>query len=57
MVVTLTGMAWIQAWSWHGGALKARGGAGTLTVAYPVGAVLTLLAVFHVVLRPGIPFY
>jgi putative intracellular protease/amidase len=57
MVVTLTGMAWIQAWSWRGGAIPPRGGAGALTVAYPLGAVLMRLAIFHVVLRPGIRFY
>jgi hypothetical protein len=56
IVVTLTGMACIQAWSWQGRAPKARGGAGTLTIAYPLGAVLVLLAIFHVVLRPGVRF-
>lgn len=58
IVVTVVGMAWMQAWSWHGGGdVQVRGGASSLPVAYPLGAVLALLLVFHVVLRPGVRFY
>lgn len=57
-VVTVVGMAWMQAWSWHGGGdVQVRGGASSLPVAYPLGAVLALLLGFHVVLRPGVRFY
>lgn len=57
LVVTVVGIAWMQAWSWRGGDVQVRGGASSLTVAHPLGAVLALLLFFQVVLRPGVRFY
>jgi hypothetical protein len=37
--------------------VKASGGAAAASLAYPLGAVLSLLFVFQVLLRPGIPFF
>jgi hypothetical protein len=56
IVVTVVGMAGIQAWSWRGADVRTFGGAASLTVAYPLAAVLVLLLIFHTVLRPGIRF-
>ena len=56
VVVTVVGMACVQAWSWHAGDVEPRGGAASLTVAYPLAAVLVLLLIFQTVLRPGVRF-
>jgi len=57
LVVTVIGIAWIQAGAWHVSGAKAGGGSGTGSVACPLGAVLVLLFVFQVLLRPGVPFF
>jgi hypothetical protein len=56
-VVTAMGMACIQASAWHVTGVKASGDSTASSVAYPLGAVLVLLFVFQVVLRPGVPFF
>jgi hypothetical protein len=58
VVVTIVGIAWLQAGAWGVRAVKTGdSGFGAPSIAYPLGAVLTLLAVFQLVLRPGIHFY
>lgn len=56
-VVGIVGAAWMQAWSRRAGAVTGRGGSAALPVATPLAAAVLLLAVFHLVLRPGVRFY
>lgn len=56
-VVTVIGVAWMQAGAWRVRGVRAEGRPGAGSLAYPLGAVLVLLLVFQVLLRPGIPFY
>jgi hypothetical protein len=57
-VVTIVGIAWLQAGAWRVSEVKAGGGSlATRSIAYPLGAVLILLLVFQLLLRPGIHFY
>jgi hypothetical protein len=57
VVVTITGIVWIQAGAWLVSDVRVRGAPGTMSVARPLIAVLTLLLVFQLLLRPGIHFY
>jgi len=57
VVVTLVGMVWIQAGAWRFDRVSPQGEAGTGAIACLVTAVLVLLLVFQLLLRPGIPFY
>jgi hypothetical protein len=57
LVVTIVGIAWLQAGAWRVSEVKACGGLGARSIAYPVGAVLLLLLVFQLLLRPGVHFY
>jgi hypothetical protein len=57
VVVTLTGIAWIQAGAWRPSAVQAAGSEDAPSIAYPLGAVLILLLVFQLLLRPGVRFY
>jgi hypothetical protein len=57
VVVTIIGVAWIQAGAWAVEGVKARGGLGSKSAAYAFGALLILLLLFQFVLRPGIRFY
>jgi hypothetical protein len=57
VVVTLVGIAWMQAGAWRVTGVKAGGSSGVSSVAFPLGAVLILLVVFQAVLRPGVPFF
>ncbi len=56
VVVTIIGLAWIQAgaWSMNG---KGPGAAAAGSMAWILGAVVGLLLIFQLVLRPGIHFY
>jgi hypothetical protein len=63
-VVTIVGIAWIQAGAWRvssggsgEGGVNAQDPPGTVSIAHPLIAVLILLLVFQLVLRPGIHFY
>ncbi len=56
-VVTVTGVAWLQAGAWRVSGLKPSGGTGCGSIAYPLAALLILLSVFQLILRPGIRFY
>jgi hypothetical protein len=57
IAVTILGVAWIQAAAWRETGAKP----GRVSAARPIfsllGALLILLLVFQLILRPGIPFY
>jgi hypothetical protein len=57
VVVTVIGIAWIQAGAWAVNNVTASGTLGSRSIAYAAGALLILLFVFQLVLRPGVPFY
>ncbi|BCS32873.1 hypothetical protein TBR22_A20970 [Luteitalea sp. TBR-22] len=57
VIVTLVGIAWVQAWSWPAARVTPLGGASGLQVAGPAVAVMLTLLFFQVVLRPGVPFF
>jgi hypothetical protein len=57
VVVTLIGIAWMQAGAWSIRDAKAAGSWGKESIAYPLAGVVILLLVFQLVLRPGIRFY
>lgn len=57
LVVTVTGLAWMQAGAWRARINATRGGSAAGSIARPLGAVLCLLLIFQVVLRPGVRFY
>jgi hypothetical protein len=57
VVVTVIGIAWVQAGAWRVTGVEARGGRGAVSIAYPFAAVLILLLVFQLLLRRGIHFY
>ncbi len=57
VVVTIIGVAWIQAGAWAVAGVKAQGTLGSKSAAYACGALLILLLIFQFVLRPGIRFY
>jgi hypothetical protein len=57
VVVTVIGVAWIQAGAWRVSRANPVASLGAVSIAYPLCAVLILLLVFQLVLRPGIHFY
>jgi hypothetical protein len=57
LVVTVIGVAWLQAGAWKVGAVRTVGRPGVRSVMYPLGALVILFLVFHFVLRPGVRFY
>jgi hypothetical protein len=57
VVVTVIGITWIQAGAWAVSHVKAHGSLSSRSIAYAFGALLILLLVFQLVLRPGIRFY
>jgi hypothetical protein len=57
VVVTVIGIAWLQASAWSISAVTTRRGSGADSIAYPLGALLVLLLVFQLLLRPGVRFY
>ena len=56
-VVTVIGTAWLQAGAWHVSGVKTEGRLGVGSIALPLGALLVLLLVFQLLLRPGVRFY
>lgn len=56
VVVTIVGLAWIQAGAWREETVDARGDGARWPVAMPLLAAAALLAVFQWVLRPGVTF-
>jgi hypothetical protein len=57
VVVTVIGIAWIQAGAWAVGEVKVSGTLGSKPIAYASGAVVVLLLLFQLVLRRGVRFY
>ena len=57
VVVSLIGIAWIQAGAWRVTDARSTGRPIVGGIARPLGAVLLLLLVFQLLLRPGIRFY
>jgi hypothetical protein len=57
VVVTVTGVAWLQAGAWKISGVKIVSGPRPRSIAYPLGALLILLLVFQLLLRPGVRFY
>lgn len=57
LVVTVVGLVWIQAGAWRIGAKAGGGDAEAGSIAWPLGAVMCLLLIFQLVLRPGLRFY
>ncbi|MGZ8347605.1 MAG: hypothetical protein ACXWUP_10900 [Allosphingosinicella sp.] len=57
IAVTLVGMLWIQANAWRVTGLRPRGASLFGSTLVPLALVVLLLLGFHLVLRPGIPFY
>jgi hypothetical protein len=56
VVVTVIGIAWIQAGAWGVSQVKASGTLSTRSIAYAFSSLLILLLVFQFVLRPGVRF-
>ena len=57
VVVTCIGIIWMQCGAWLIRNVSATGDSRNMSVARLAGAVVVLLLVFQLVLRPGIPFY
>ena len=57
IAVTLVGIGWIQANAWREARARTAGRPLDGTVAAPLAALVILLLIFQLVLRPGIPFY
>ena len=57
MVVTVIGIVWLQAGAWRVSGVTTVGGSSVGSIAYPLGALLTLLVLFQLLLRPGVHFY
>jgi hypothetical protein len=57
IAVTILGLAWIQANAWRAAGARPGGFSAARPVFPLLGALLVLLLVFQLVLRPGIPFY
>ena len=57
VVVTLIGIAWIQAGAWAVDGVKAGGTLKSKSMVYASSALLILLLIFQIILRPGIRFY
>jgi hypothetical protein len=57
VVVTITGVMWLQAGAWATSGIKASGRLSQKSYWYAAGALVLLLAIFQLLLRPGIRFY
>jgi hypothetical protein len=57
VVVSVIGIAWLQAGAWRISRASTVGSSRVGSIAYPLSALLVLLLVFQLVLRPGIRFY
>jgi hypothetical protein len=56
VLVTIVGISWIQAGAWRVNATIGTS-ARVSAFAWPLGAALVLLAIFQLLLRPGVRFY
>ena len=57
VVVTGVGMFWIQSGAWRLRAVRPAGLPAATSLAYPMVAVILLLLIFQLLLRPGIEFF
>lgn len=57
ILVAVIGMIWIQAAAWRVRDVTTVSDSSIDSVSYPLAAVVALLLIFQVVLRPGIPFH
>jgi hypothetical protein len=57
VVVTVIGVAWLQAGAWRVSGVASVGGLSVGSIAYPLGALLIVLVLFQLLLRPGVHFY
>ena len=57
LAVTILGIAWIQANAWRVADARPGGFSAARPVFPQLAALLILLLIFQLLLRPGIPFY
>lgn len=57
VVVTVIGVAWLQAGAWRVGGVKSEVKSPAESIALPLCALLILFLIFQLLLRPGIRFY
>jgi hypothetical protein len=57
VVVTVIGIAWLQAGAWRVSGVRTGDSSRAGPIIYPLGALLVLLLVFQLLLRPGVRFY
>ena len=57
VVVTMIGIGWIQAGAWAVSRVNVGASLSARSIAYAGSALLLLLLVFQLLLRPGIRFY
>ena len=57
VLVSVIGIAWIQAGAWRIRTVQASGSTSGVRIAVPASAVVLLLLIFQWVLRPGIAFF
>jgi hypothetical protein len=56
VVVTVVGVAWLQAGAWRASAVALGSRPGKHSIVFPATALLGLPFVFHLLLKPGIRF-
>lgn len=57
VIVAAVGMFWIQSGAWRLRTVKAAGLPATTSLVYPLAAVIALLLIFQLLLRPGVAFF
>jgi hypothetical protein len=57
VLVTVIGIAWLQAGAWRVSGVTTGGSPAAGSITCPLGALLILLLVFQLLLRPGVRFY
>ena len=57
VVVAAIGMFWVQSGAWRLRTVKAAGLPATTSLVYPLAAVIALLLIFQLWLRPGVAFF
>jgi hypothetical protein len=57
IAVTIVGISWIQANAWRVADARPGGFSAARPILYPLAALLILLLIFQLILRPGIAFY
>lgn len=57
VIVAAVGMFWIQSGAWRLRTVKAAGLPAATSLVYPMAAVIALLLIFQLLLRPGVAFF